>query len=121
MKRSAHDAAQIIRDHIMVADAVSIAINSIQQLNQLDWSNNQPRLLTHFADHGLGEQLANFDEASGQRPSAFCRLGSPLHEQNAAIGDDDSADANERSSGKLTLHVSTIVLEAPWSEKPSLE
>ena len=51
LQSAAHHAAQVIRDHVMVADALALAMNAIQKLNQFNRFDRQPGLFPHLADH----------------------------------------------------------------------
>src|ERR1035438_7740452 len=63
----------------MVADSFILAMNAIQQLDQLHGFDCQAGLFPHLAHHGGQERLTQFDEPARQRPMALQRLGSPPH------------------------------------------
>src|SRR5580698_4751242 len=100
----AGDATKVVRDHIMVPDAVAVAMDSIQEFDQLDRLDPQPGLFVDLADNAGGESFAQFQHSTGQRPLAFQRLASTAHQQHAAPIDDDRADSYQWGFGILSLH-----------------
>src|SRR6266567_3182991 len=86
----------------MVANAVGLAMNAIEQFDQCYGFDLEASLLAHFAHHGFGEHLADLDEATGNGPSSAGGFGAALDEQDAALFHDDRAYADERRGWKFT-------------------
>ena len=55
---AAHHAAQVIRDHIMVADALTLPMNAVQQLDQFHRFDRQSGLFPHLANYAGQKRLA---------------------------------------------------------------
>ena len=62
-------------------------------------SISRPVSSQHFAAHGIGQQLAGFERAAGQRPPAEQRLLSALRHQNAFAIENQRAHAHQRAFG----------------------
>ncbi len=103
---SARHAAQIIGDHVVVADALALAMNPVENLNQFNRLHLQPGFFPHFARNPGGQRLAHFEHAARQRPMALERLAPAPHQQHPALLDDHRAHAHERRLRKLALQLS---------------
>ena len=79
----ARHAAQVVGNHIVVADALALAMNAVQQLDQFDRLNRSARSLpSPRAPPRPASDFAHFKHAAGQRPLALQRLGSAPHQQH---------------------------------------
>ena len=63
----AHHAAQVVRDHIMVADALALPMNAVQQLDQFHRFDRQPGLFPHLANYPRQQRFA---QLPALRPAA---------------------------------------------------
>jgi hypothetical protein len=97
-------AAKIIRDDVMVADALADQVNAVEELNQLYRLDDQAGLFTHLADYAGGERLAHLEQAAGQRPLATKGFGATADEKDAVGVDDHGSDANEGRVRIFSLH-----------------
>jgi hypothetical protein len=100
---SSDDAAYVIGDYIMVADAFAFAMDAVDELDQFDGLNDEPGFFADFANDGIGEEFANFDEAAGEGPMSLKRLGGALNQQDAPLMDDDCSDTDKWADRKLSL------------------
>ena len=94
--------AQIIDQHVVILRITSlVAHDALEDFDNLDDPNLEPRLLAHFAADSLFQPLARFHHATRYRPIAFQRLAPALHQQHAIPVQDDRAHAENRALGIL--------------------
>src|SRR5579862_3023408 len=98
------DATQVIGDDIVVANAAIFAVNSVEKLNEFDDFDIKPGFLADFADDPVDERLSDLEDAAGKSPMAFERFSAAADEQDAALLNDDRADAKQWRRGKLSLN-----------------
>jgi hypothetical protein len=87
----------------MVADAFALAMDAINELDQFDSLDDESGFFEDFAGYGCNERFAHFDEAAGKRPVALHGFGPALHQEHAALMDDDRANTDERTGRKFSL------------------
>ena len=103
---AAGDAAEVIGDDVMVADAAVFVVNAVEELDEFDGLDVEAGFLADLAHDACDERLADFEHAAGEGPVAFEGLAAAADEQDAALVDDDGADADEGREGnsRSTLH-----------------
>jgi hypothetical protein len=84
--------------------AFFLAMDTVEKLNQFQRFDDQTRLFPRLADHRVEQPLAQFEQAAGQRPVAFERLGSTPHQKHPALVHNHRAHAHQRRKRKLSLH-----------------
>lgn len=97
-------AAKIVCDYIMVADALALAMDAVDEFNEFDGIDDEAGFFHYFADHGGGEGFADLDEPAGDGPLTFGGLSSALHEKDLVIVHDHSTDSDQRRRWELSLH-----------------
>ena len=104
-ERAAHHPAEVICDHVVVADPAFLAIDAIQQLDELYRFHKQPGIFLNLADHSLMESFAHLNQPSGNGPASLGRLFCALHEQDPSLVHHDRADPDQRRRWIFTLHL----------------
>lgn len=104
-KLSSGNAAEVVGDHIVIADAAFVAVNTLEEFDQIEAFDFQSSFFANFAGDCLGKCFTDFEHASRQGPVAFERFMAPAHQQDAAAVDDDSADADKRGRRKFALRL----------------
>ena len=82
--------------------AVGVETDPIQHLDDRPDFDVEAGLFPDLAAHRLGERLADFHCAARQAPLALERFVRPPHEQHPAAVDDNPADADDGTFGKLS-------------------
>src|SRR5580698_1920498 len=103
-QRSAEDAAEVVGDDVVVADAIAFAVNPVDELNQLERLDLKAGLFHHFARHAGGEGFAQLEVAAGKRPMALERFAAAADQQHAAVLHNHGANADQGGRWKLALH-----------------
>ena len=103
-QRSAEDAAEVVGDDVVVADALAFAVNPVDELNQLERLDLKAGLFHHFARHAGGEGFAQLEMAAGKGPMALERLAAAADQQHAAVLHNHGANADQGGRWKLALH-----------------
>src|SRR4029079_11921344 len=83
----AHGPAQVIEQHVMVADplrsaALLVEQDPIEHVNHTAYLDDQPGLLAHLTRDALCQRLTDLQRAARQAPLAGLRLEPPLHQHN---------------------------------------
>ncbi len=100
---AAGDAAKVVGDDVVIADALALAMNAVQEFNEFDGLDVEAGFLADFA-HGSGrEGFADFEHAAGEGPVTLEGLGAAANEEHAGVLYDDGADADEGRRGKLAF------------------
>jgi hypothetical protein len=115
---AAGDAAEIVGDNVVIADALVLTINTIEQFDELNGLDDEAGFFEDLTEDGGGEGFAHFNEAAGDGPAAFAGFSGALHKKHATAVHDHGADTHERSLGILSGHRSEPVFH--WSENYSL-
>jgi hypothetical protein len=100
---AAGDAAEVIGDDVVIADAAVFTMNAIEQLDEFDRLDEEAGFLADFADDASGEGFADFEHAAGEGPVAFKGLSAAANQKHAGVLHDDGADAYERRLRKLAF------------------
>jgi hypothetical protein len=103
------DAAEIIGDDVVIADAAALAINAVEELDQLEGLDVEAGFLADFANDAGGECFTEFEHAPGEGPVALEGLCATANEEHAGVMNDNGADAYEGRRGKLAFDVSLHV------------
>ena len=112
-QRAAHDTAQIVRNHIVVADPVPIAMDAVEEFDELNRLDDKACFLEDLPRHRLAERFTHINESTGDGPFALRGLGAALHQQNAPLLDDHRAHAHQRCYWKFSLqHLSRFMVFA---------
>jgi hypothetical protein len=100
---AAGDAAEVVGDDVVIADAAALAMNAVESSMSSMGSTSRPvSSRTSRTDAG-GERFTDFEHAAGERPVALEGLGAAANEEHAGLVDDDGADADEGRRGKLAF------------------
>ena len=110
---AAGHAAQIIGDHVVVADAALLAVNAVEQLNQFDGFHLEAGFLAHFARNSFDKRFAHFEHAAGQRPMAFEGLAAAPHQQHTALVDHHRAHADAAGLAETRAAIRSSIATGP--------
>src|SRR6266545_2552300 len=94
-----HVVAQVVDDHVVIADAAVLAEDAVEHGHDLAGPDDEARLLLDLPHQGLLERLAELHRPPGHHPAAAQRLLAPADQQDPALVDDDRADADLRLEG----------------------
>jgi hypothetical protein len=97
------DSAEVIGNDIVIADAVALAVNAVEKLDQFDGLNVEAGFLADLANDACDERLADFEQTAGERPVAFEGLSASANQKHARILYDNRAHADEWYGGKLAF------------------
>src|SRR5579863_5693221 len=92
---SADHAAQVVGNDVVVADALAVAVDAVEQFDEFDRLDDKPGFLQGFAGHSLTEGFAEVDKAAGNGPLAAGGLGAALDKEDAIVLDDDGAHSDQ--------------------------
>lgn len=98
------DAAEVIGNDVVIADELAVAMDAVEELDKLDWLDEETRFFLDFADQAGRKRLAQLERAAGQGPLAFEGLGTAANQQNAACIDDDGADGDNGRGREFPAH-----------------
>jgi len=97
------DAAQVVGDDVVIADAAVFAMNAVEQFDKLDGLDVEAGFLADFADDAGGEGFTDFEHATRESPAAFEGLGGAANQEHACFLNDESADADEGRRRKFAF------------------
>ena len=92
---AAGDAAKIVGDDVVIADALTLAMNAVEEFYKFDGLDVEAGFFAHFANNARGEGLTDLEHATGEGPVAFEGFRAATNQEHASILDDDCADADE--------------------------
>ena len=95
--------AQVIRDHVVVANPLAVAMNAVEEFDEFHRLDDQPGLFASLHVPLPRVAFPQFDQTAGNGPLAFQRLASAPDQQHAALVDNHTADANQRRQRKFSL------------------
>ena len=106
---AAGDTAEVVGDDVVIADALTLAMNAVEKLDELDGLDVEAGFFADFAHCAGGERFTEFEHAAGERPVALEWLGAAADQKHAGVLDDDCANADEGRRGKFAINGSVHV------------
>ena len=92
---AAGDAAEVVGDDVVIANAAVFAMNAVEKLDQFDGLDVEAGFFADLANDAGCEGLADLEHAAGEGPMTFEGLGAAANQEHAGVLDDDCADADE--------------------------
>jgi hypothetical protein len=94
----------------MVADALAVAMNAIEEFNQFERFNGKTCFFAHLAYDAGRERFPDLQPPPRQRPLAFERLVPTAHQQHAALVHDHCAYTDQGRLRELSLHAASALV-----------
>jgi secondary thiamine-phosphate synthase enzyme len=101
----ARPADEVDDDEVIADPAFRVAMDAIEGFDNRAELDGEARFLAHFAARGIGQRLAQIEQAARQRPLAFPRFVRAADDQRAAIAHHDRADADHRVRRVFSGHM----------------
>lgn len=92
---AADQMAKVVGNHVVVSDAIAVAMDPLEQFDEFYRLDNESGLFPDLTDHSLAKGFTDIDEAAGQRPLPFRGLMAALHEENSPFVDHDCPDPDQ--------------------------
>ena len=101
----ARPADEVDDDEVIADSPFRVAMDAVEGFDNRAELDVEARFLAHFAARGIGQRLAQIEQAARQRPLAFPRFVRAADDQRAVIAHDDRADADHRVRGVFSGHM----------------